>query len=199
MNFEVINKIKTVSLFFALSLVALISTFVIYQTLDINGDNLKNEAKNLEERLNTLIKEKNNAIKKEKETANFLNEHKNLFFIESADQFDLIKFNKDIKGEFETLHPNLKFTSKGELEKTKSNLYQYPFTIEFTYKNPYYLNTLFEYLNENYFYELTNLSYTSNNLRFKIKGNFFSLKEVKNVLNNSNDKSSVNVKKKSKE
>ena len=58
MNFEVINKIKTVSLFFALSLVALISTFVIYQTLDINGDNLKNEAKNLEERLNTLIKEK---------------------------------------------------------------------------------------------------------------------------------------------
>lgn len=196
MNFEVVNKIKTVSLFFIISFLALIATFVIYQTLDINGDNLKMEAKSLEEKLNLLITEKNNAIKKEKETMKFLNEHKNLFFIESNDQFDLIKFNKDIKNEFETLHPNLKFTSKGSLEKTKSNLYQYPFSIEFTYKNPYYLNNLFEYLNENYFYELTNLSYTSNNLRFKIKGNFFSLKEVKNVLNIDGEKN--NKKKKNK-
>jgi hypothetical protein len=182
-NLDILTKIKKTSILFAISFFALIGTFVIYQTLDINGDNLKNEAKGLEESLGKLIKEKDETLKREKDTVSFLNKNKNIFFIDSKDQFDLIKFNKDIKKEFSKVHPNLKFISKGNLEKTKTELFQYPFLLEFKYKNPYHLNNLFTYLNENYFYEMNELTYDSKNFRFQLKGNLFSKKEVKNVLN----------------
>lgn len=181
MNFEIFSKIKTISLIFFLSFISLIITFIMYQKLDINGNNLKNNSKDLEEKLVKLNKKTKLEIKNTNLSIEFLNK-KNLYFINIDDQLKLIKFNKDLEKKLNEIYPDIKLNINKSMNKTKSNLYELPFELEFKYKNIYYFNQLINYINNNYFYQLNEFNFNTKNQKFNLKGYFYSKKNIKELI-----------------
>jgi len=182
MNLEVLKKIKITSIFFFSTLVFIIISYAMYQTLDLNATSLKAESANLQSKLIKIkIKTKKN-LKIANKAIDFINVHNNLYFINIKDEFDLIKFNKNIKDLFETFHPDSKFSSKGKLIKTKTNYYKYNFTYKWKYKNKYYLFVLFNKLNNNFFYSVDTLKYNTKNHTFKMVGSLYAKHNVKSIL-----------------
>jgi len=186
MNLEILLKIKSISLIFFSSLIALIITYGMYQTLDINASKLKNNTKDLQNELIRKKKETRKNILIANKNISFFNSHQNLFFIPVKNQFELIKFNNYIKNELKKHCPDLKINVKGKLTKTKIYLYQYLLILKWKYKNQYYLKQFFNYLNNNYFYNVKKLTYDTKRKEFTMKLYLYSKKSFKKILNKEN-------------
>lgn len=195
MNLEIISKIKATSIIFFISFVFLISTYAMYQTLDINAGNLKMEAESLQDNLKKLNEETKKNLEIANKAIDFINQNSQLYFINVKDQFEFITFNEEIKNQFQSLHPNSKFSSKGVLNKTKTTLFEYPFEYEWSYKNPYYLETFFVTINKNFFYNLVSLEYDTTKKLFKLKANLYAKETIKSIINPSSGNDNKNTRK----
>lgn len=195
MNLEIISKIKATSIIFFISFVLLIGTYAMYQTLDINAGNLKMEAESLQDNLKKLNEETKKNLEIANKAIDFINQNPQLYFIGVKDQFEFITFNEEIKNQFQSLHPHSKFSSKGVLNKTKTTLFEYPFEYEWTYKNPYYLETLFLTMNKNFFYNLVSLEYDTTKKLFKLKANLYAKETIKSIINPSSGNDNKNTRK----
>ena len=196
MNIEVLKKIKGTSILFSISLLFLIVSYGMYQTLDLNANNLKEESTSLQNKLLNIKKSTKKNLTLANTAIDFVNNHQNLFFINVKDEFELIKFNKDINKIFTSYHPNSKFTSKGIFVSTKTSYYQYPFTFEWKYKNSYYLYKLLNILNNNYFYSIDDFSYDSKKSTFKINASLYAKNNVKTIINKNQRKKRIRKRRK---
>lgn len=195
MNLEIISKIKAVSIIFFISFLLLVGTYAMYQTLDINAGNLKVEAESLQDNLKKLNEETKKNLEIANKAIDFINQNPQLYFISVKDQFEFITFNEEIKNQFQSLHPHSKFSSKGILNKTKTTLFEYPFEYEWSYKNPYYLETLFMTINKNFFYNLVSLEYDTTKKLFKLKANLYAKETIKSIINPSSGNDNKNTRK----
>lgn len=177
MSFELIKKLKFLSIFTLLTICFFLGSIGLYKQLDTNIESLRIKAESLEKENRKIANEKKETDKKVKDSEQFLEANKNLRFFNLDDELAYFSQRDSFIAVLNKFHPSVEVKFDMKSNNTSTYLNYYNVVIDFKYRNIYHLYKLINFIEYNWFHEFEKLRYDTNTKKFSIFLKVYSNKD----------------------
>lgn len=176
-TFELLKKLKFLSILTLIILAFFIGSIVLYKQLDTNIESLRVKAESLEKESKKLLNEKKETDKKVRDSEEFLETNKNLRFFNLDDELAYFSQRDNFIALLNKYHPNVEVKFDMKSNSTTTYLNYYNVVVEFKYRNIYHLYKLINFIEYNWFHEFEKLKYDTNTKKFSLYLKIYSNKD----------------------